>query len=84
MLDARIGVTPHELPIVFIDNDFFNDLSAKSVEEKSDKSVEGSENGKRDNLIDDEQDSEGDIDGGEVYREVEAKVGSGEFRAVDP
>ena len=84
MLDARIGVTPHELPIVFIDNDFFNDLSAKSVEEKSDKSVEGSENEKRDNLIDDEQDSEGDIDGGEVYREVEAKVGSGEFRAVDP
>ena len=84
MFDARIGVTPHELPIVFIDNDFFNDLSAKSVEEKSDKSVEGSENEKRDNLIDDEQDSEGDIDGGEVYREVEAKVGSGEFRAVDP
>ena len=24
------------------------------------------------------------IDGGEAYREVEAKVGSGEFRAVDP
>lgn len=84
MLDARIGVTPHELPIVFIDNDFFNDLSAKSVEEKSDQSAEGTENEKRDNRIDDEQDSEGDIDGGEIYREVEAKVGSGEFRAVDP
>ena len=24
------------------------------------------------------------IDEGEIYREVEAKVGSGEFRAVDP
>lgn len=31
MLDARIGVTPNELPIVFIDNNFFQELSAKDV-----------------------------------------------------
>ncbi len=29
MLDAKIGVIPNELPIVFIDNNFFHTLSAK-------------------------------------------------------
>ena len=28
MFDARIGVTPNELPIIFIDNNFFQSLSA--------------------------------------------------------
>lgn len=31
MLDAKIGVTPNELPIVFIDNNFFQELSAEYV-----------------------------------------------------
>ena len=38
MLDARIGVTPHELPIVFIDSNFFQALS-------SDDSDDGGESG---------------------------------------
>ena len=29
MLDAKIGVIPNELPIVFIDNNFFQALSTK-------------------------------------------------------
>ncbi len=31
MLDAKIGVTPNELPIVFIDNNFFEALSSKET-----------------------------------------------------
>ena len=31
MLDARIGVIPNELPIVFIDNNFFQALSSKDA-----------------------------------------------------
>lgn len=31
MFDARIGVTPNELPIIFIDNNFFQSLSANEA-----------------------------------------------------
>lgn len=33
MLDAKIGVIPHELPIIFIDNNFFQALSAKDAQQ---------------------------------------------------
>ncbi len=33
MFDARIGVTPNELPIIFIDNNFFQSLSDGSPED---------------------------------------------------
>ena len=41
MLDARIGVTPHELPIVFIDSNFFQALSSpQNMDENSDSSLQ--------------------------------------------
>ncbi|MBR4986069.1 MAG: restriction endonuclease [Proteobacteria bacterium] len=35
MLDAKIGVIPHELPIIFIDNNFFQALSSKDAEQQA-------------------------------------------------
>ena len=40
MLDARIGVTPHELPIVFIDSNFFQSLSSETPELSEDASTQ--------------------------------------------
>ena len=40
MFDARIGVTPNELPIIFIDNNFFQSLSANNAESESEPASE--------------------------------------------
>ena len=40
MLDAKIGVIPNELPIVFIDNNFFQALSENNNDENPDNSIE--------------------------------------------
>lgn len=84
MIDARIGVTPHALPIVFIDNAFFDDLSAENAVDLAAQTDLKQEFDVCDKNTADDQDLEGDIDCGEAYREVESKIGSGEFFAVDP
>lgn len=68
MLDAHIGVIPQELPIVFIDHDFFQSLSDDSP--KLDLSAQ-------DDHSADEQPSQ-------VYEEIDAKIGSADFVLSSP
>ena len=82
MLDARIGVTPHELPIIFIDNDFFSELSSRDAEIPKTQCEEFLQtmNEMQTSLDEDEQDADPDPE--EPFREADAKVESGEFLTV--
>lgn len=82
MLDARIGVTPHELPIIFIDNDFFSELSSRDSEISKTQCKEFLQtvNEMQTSLDEDEQDADPDPE--EPFREADAKVESGEFLTV--
>ncbi len=74
MLDARIGVTPHELPIVFIDSNFFQSLSSETPEINADTSADASAENEHPTGIEDSVLSEELID---VY-DVE-DIRSGDF-----
>lgn len=74
MFDARIGVTPHDLPIVFIDNDFFDSLSTKASKKESVDSVDFADGVDIESEIQNQ-----DLEREEIYDEIDTKVGSGEF-----
>lgn len=87
MLDARIGVTPHELPIVFIDNNFFQALSSKDALKNNPPSHDHSPNhapNRAPSLDDSANPSpKPDADLEAVYEELDEKVTSGEFLYID-
>lgn len=91
MLDARIGVTPHDLPIVFIDNGFFQALSTKDGDGDCEPAVlEAAPSGQTDDglAMEDVQEKnaaisesieEDDERISQVYEEIDEKISSGEF-----
>ena len=87
MLDARIGVTPHELPIVFIDNNFFQALSSKDALKNNPPSHDHTPNhapNRAPSLDDSANPSpKPDADLEAVYEELDEKVTSGEFLYID-